>query len=118
MKDLSHIIDSCERKAQRYQDIIDERVLVSHNYIVTAGEFKTIGKNEDNLAVAWMVDYPSQWTEESADFILENVRISDSEGKVLPLKKILWKDWYREELATLKESLEFIRLMQANEENK
>jgi hypothetical protein len=114
MKDLTHIIEACERKAERYQETIDQKVLMSHNYIITAGDLKTIGKDKDSIAVAWMVDYPSQWTEESADFILQNVRITGLDGKIMPLKKVLWKDWYRAELATLRESIEFIKLMQAD----
>lgn len=84
--------------------------LISHNLIVEVGAY-TVAKNDEGNAV--LINQkdsvlPTQWTEAGAAEIMQKCEWKNMHGKVMPITKVGYKQWYQRELDQCMETLEIL----------
>jgi hypothetical protein len=97
------ILQKLTDRLNSYKREIDFVGLTQFYYIVTVGEVFTVAKGENSEAIVSNAEYPSQWTEDTANFIISNCEWRNGKDEVLPMRKLLWKDWYRERIEEIEE---------------
>ena len=109
MDNMKSAIEKIKQLIKSYKDILEqsECVLVECNRIIVINDIQTVTVDENGKLKNSMSDYPTQFSEETANRLCGYKWTNDA-GDVITPKAVGYRKWYQEKLAKMEKLLEDI----------
>lgn len=109
MDNLKSTVEKIKKLIKSYKDILEqsELVLVECNRIVVINDIQTVTVDENGKLKNSMSDYPTQFSEETANRLC-GYKWTDGAGNVITPKAVGYREWYKEKLAKMEKLIEDI----------
>lgn len=106
---MKSTIEKIKQLIKSYKDILEqsECVLVENNRIIVLTDMLTVTVDEKGKLKGSMSDYPTQFSEETANRLCGYKWTNDA-GDVIKPKAVGYREWYQEKLAKMEKLMEDI----------
>lgn len=109
MDNMKSTIEKIKQLIKSYKEVLEqsELVLVECNRIVVINDIYTIAVDENGKLEKSMSDYPTQFSEETANRLC-GCKWTNGAGNVITPKAVGYREWYQEKLAKMEKLIEDI----------
>lgn len=109
MDNMKSAIEKIKQLIKSYKEVLEqsENVLVECNRIVVINDIYTITVDENGKLENSISDYPTQFSEETANRLC-GYKWTNGAGNVITPKAVGYREWYKEKLAKMEKLVENI----------